>query len=208
MRRLANRFHGWVGENPVTAILVALGLGGVAVFASGGTFFRGENTRDIVTRSPCVSQPAGVDCQRSKRESDEARSVRDICIQFWKVGYPCPKPDSGVTIRSMRGGDVSQPAPTAGQLSEPPASGGNGEAPPEGGSDETPTPDKTADAGQPPPPSTAGAGAPPVAASPGSASPPPTPEKTAEQDNGLVEDVGETVKETACSLTEPLVNLC
>jgi hypothetical protein len=191
--------------------LAAVGAGGYAIAVNVDQ----DSQITKVERFSCAKAPASTECQKTKRRSDRHRSIADTCISFWKVGYACPAPDSGVTVRSMRGGDASQPAPTAGQPSEPPASGGNGEgAPPKGGSDETPAPDKTA-AGESPP-STTGAGAsPPPSTTPGSAptSTPPAPEKGPEQDPpGLVKEVvkgvGETVKETACSLTGPLINAC
>jgi hypothetical protein len=113
-------------------------------------FLRGESTR----QAACVERPAGKSCQRSKRESDRARSVRDTCISFWKVGYACPAPDSGVTIRSLEGGGASQPA-HAGQPTEPAPAGGNEPKAPDGGADTTPTPTPsapTSPASEPAPP--------------------------------------------------------
>lgn len=74
------RFHGVLGRNPATAILVSLSIGVIAAGIAAGTFFRGESTRRIVTQSPCVENPNGRTCQSAKRDSDREQKLRDACI--------------------------------------------------------------------------------------------------------------------------------
>lgn len=83
--RALNSGYLWMEGNPVTVMLVSLGLGGFAAAAVIGVAIRGEDTRAIVTRSACAIDPASPACQRVKRESDRERSLRDTCIGFYQV---------------------------------------------------------------------------------------------------------------------------
>jgi hypothetical protein len=77
--------YGWMEGNPVTVMLVSLGLGAFATAGVIGVALRGEDTRSIITRSACALNPDGQECQRIKRESDEHQSVADACVPFRKV---------------------------------------------------------------------------------------------------------------------------
>jgi hypothetical protein len=66
----------------VIGVLGAMVLLGGAV---AGTFFRGESTRNIVTKTDCAIDPNGEPCQELKRETDENRSVADTCIIAYKL---------------------------------------------------------------------------------------------------------------------------
>jgi hypothetical protein len=80
-----NGGYRWMESNPVTVMLVALGLGGFATAAVVGVALRGESTRDIITRSACGSDAGSDACQKVKRESDREQSVSDACIPIEKV---------------------------------------------------------------------------------------------------------------------------
>jgi len=136
------------------AVAALLAIGGAA-WAIGVNFNQGKDITQV-QRSACQEKPAGRDCQRSKRQSDKARTVRDTCIAFWRVGYPCPAPNSGVTVRSIQGGDASQPA-QAGQPPSPAEAGGeHGQGAHKGTQGGTRKPPKSRDApshAEPEPPS-------------------------------------------------------
>lgn len=85
MKQILNRGYLWMEANPMTVMLVSLGLGAFATVAVVGVALRGEETRSIITRSACAVNPDGKECQRIKRESDEQQSVQDACVPFRKV---------------------------------------------------------------------------------------------------------------------------
>jgi len=124
-------------------LMVAGGLVCFAAFAGlGGAIFanvvNGQQDTKLERFSACEDDPGGKLCQRIKRESDEARSIKDTCRNFWKVGYPCPKPGSKAAARQVRstpagelgtegGGEEGAPAATAAPASPPsPADGNSG----------------------------------------------------------------------------------
>jgi len=139
VRRLVNGGYAWLEANPVTVMLVALGLGAFATAAVVGVALRGESTRRIVEHSPCFEYPAGEACQQVKRETDQARSVRDTCIAFWKVDYPCPKPGSRASREVASAGSTFEgtAADAAGGGSRPAPAGSpsTGTDPPRGQKD-------------------------------------------------------------------------
>lgn len=139
-------------------------------------------------------------------------SQRLACDILETGAYPCPRPGSVAAAEQRQGGDVSKPAPAAGQLTEPAPAGSKGgaESPKDG--DDPPAPDKP---GHPPASPSPGSGNSPALPSPGSAPPTPLPdaEKGSAQDPpGLVKEVvggvGETVKEAGCALAKPLLKGC
>lgn len=110
--------------------LVSVGAIVLVVAAIGATFavivnFMQSGDISRIERSACAKDPASETCRRIARESAEARSIRDTCIAFWKVGYPCPRPNSGASLPVVGGGDASQPA-HAGQPSSPAPAGDRG----------------------------------------------------------------------------------
>jgi hypothetical protein len=161
-----------------------------------------------VERSTCVKDPAGKPCQRVKRRSDRNRSITDTCIAFWKVGYRCPAPNSGVTVRSIRGGDASQPAHAGQQPAPAPAGGKEGSKPPRGDTDGAPTPHKPGShkprAPQPPGNApTAPASAPPT--TPPAPSTPSTPMTPEPEPPGLLDN---PALSTICAVADRLAHLC
>lgn len=106
-------FNVALGALCVVAVLALVG----AVIAN---VVNGQQETKIERFSSCEADPSGDRCQKIKRESDEARSVTDTCRSFWKVGYPCPAPDSGVKLPAAvaGGGDALQP-PMRGQQPTP-----------------------------------------------------------------------------------------
>ena len=96
----------------------------IAVAALGGAIvanvvnFEQDTKITNVERTACAKAPNSEECQRVKRRSDRARSVADSCIAFRKVGYPCPRPGSRVSLPVASGGDALQPA-SAGQQPSP-----------------------------------------------------------------------------------------
>ena len=108
------------------AALCVLLISGV-MFAIVVNFQQGGDITQV-ERSACAKSPASRECQRVRRETDKARTIRDTCIAFWKVGYACPAPGSGVTVPTG-GGDASQPA-SAGQPPAPALAGNRGGAQP------------------------------------------------------------------------------
>lgn len=102
-------------------LIVAAILGAFAVIVN----FIQSGDISRIERSACGKDPTSLECKRISRESAEARSIRDTCIAFWKVGYACPRPNSGVSIPTTGGGGASQPA-NAGQPSAPAPAGDKG----------------------------------------------------------------------------------
>lgn len=159
-----------------------------------------------VERSACAKAPGGAECQRIRRRTDRQRNIADTCIAFWKVGYRCPAPSSGISVPTQ-GGDALQPA-SAGQSPAPAPAGDDGSTrPPQGG-------DGDDDAGPPPPSSNdqATGGEPAPKASPPtsagttaseSTSPPATAPEP-ESAPGLLDPVLSTV----CSIADHIAHLC
>jgi hypothetical protein len=160
-----------------------------------------------VERSACAQAPASRECQKVKRRSDRQRSIADTCIAFWKVGYRCPAPSSGISV-PPRGGDALQPAP-AGQLPAPAPAGDDGSTrpPQKGGNDDVdPLPPSSPNqpageepAVQPSPsPATTPTGEP--APAPSTPAVPPEPESAP----GLLDPALTTV----CSIVDRIAHLC
>jgi len=199
-------------------MLVAVGLGAFAVFAVFGLALRGESTRAIVQRAPCLSEPAGVACQESKRVSDRKRSIADSCIAFRKVDHAgrllrltrCverssrPRSLNTDAVRSAEpSGDASQPAPVADQPSEPGVRPGGGGGGTDRRTDQPSRPNAPSvpDQSSPatPTPASAAPAEPPASVSTPPAAPPAS---TPPSDPGkpTIEEVGEMVQETGNSL--------
>lgn len=73
------RAYATLQRNPATTALVALVVGVFASLAAAGVFVRGEDTRQIVVNSPCLSNPASDTCQKVKAESDREQELADAC---------------------------------------------------------------------------------------------------------------------------------
>lgn len=132
----------FIGYVALCAVVIAVGL-------------RGEDTRGIASRD-CTSNPRSQTCIEAKDESDRARSVKSTCIQFKKVGYPCPRPRSRVARAENRqqqhsGSSTPQSQPQPPPSTEPQpqapdtgAVGKHGNAPKHPGSSKNPVPESTA----------------------------------------------------------------
>lgn len=120
---------------------------------------RSEQTRnvtnEIVQQSPCTAAPGSAACQKTKNESDRARSIGETCIIFKKVGYQCPIGDAKKEVVAKQGSNPSQqPGPSNGGLngSTNPSVPSTPEQPPRGNDDPQPSPP---DPSPPSPPSPA-----------------------------------------------------
>jgi hypothetical protein len=85
----------WLIKAVTVGVLVALAVGVVTILQN-----RGQDA-DItnVTRkveSACAIDAGGRRCQAIKLRADEEQPVGAACVQFKKVGYPCPKPGSRI----------------------------------------------------------------------------------------------------------------
>lgn len=193
----------------------AIFVGAIALVCTATTFAIvdiGQESRiSNVERSTCVKDPAGRPCQRVKRQSDRNRSIADTCIAFWKVGYPCPAPNSGVSAPAQ-GGDAVQPASAGQQPAPAPAGGKGGPKPPKGdsggpsaphqpGSHEPPAPDNGDSSGEASPPTPAPG---PDSAASGGATTSPEP---ADEPGPVRSTLGE-IGRVVCSLTERLQGTC
>jgi hypothetical protein len=129
------------------AIGVALFAGTYAIIINGQ---QDTQIKRIEKRSACETNAASYDCQHTKQEASRAASTYTTCISFLKVGYPCPKPNSGITIKPSekempcqcsKGGGALQPGSSGHQQTGPPSSGppgGTGQ-PPESSEPSEPT---------------------------------------------------------------------
>lgn len=156
----------------VVAVIAIISATAVAVTA----LVRGETTRNIVERSPCVIDPASAGCQTAKRESDRAQNLRDACIQPRNYMTPaafraltrCPQPARGASRgRPDEDDAVDLATPGMDGRSDAPSPGGDpgavdpgdaGQAPAPPGDDDGPPPD---DGGGDPDPGPGGGGTPP-----------------------------------------------
>lgn len=193
--------------------LGALVLSGAAIASTFAVVVNFMQSGDIsrIEKSACGKSPSGKECKKVSREAAEARSIRDSCIPFWKVGYPCPAPDSGVSIPKTRRGDAARPA-QAGQLAAPAGAGDRGGG--SGGVDKQNHgggqrgdghPTKPPAQSQPPaasPPKSA-PGEPGPTGPPGPPAPPPKAEEAPETPPGLLDPA----LGLACEKTQAL-NLC
>jgi len=92
----AQRSYSAVQRNPGMTIGFVLGFTLILVVG-----LRGENTRNIVTDSPCAKE-ASAECQNIKQRSDEERSVSSTCVLFYKV-------DKGGKLLKLTKCEVKQP---------------------------------------------------------------------------------------------------
>lgn len=170
---------------------VGLGiLAGIFVLfaiAIGLTFIRGEDTRNIIEKSPCTAAPASAECQRIGREAARERSLEDSCIPFAKV---LTTEAYRTYTRCPRREVVPQNSPTASQ--QPAPSGGPDSS--------TPAPGPSRPAPDPVEPS-------PVTPAPADPEPEPTePDPEVPADKPLIDL--EPVIKPVCDLTRPLAALC
>lgn len=126
VRRLArdqvNKGYAWLEANPVTGLLVAGGLSGIAVLGVLGLSIYSQKT--FVAKSACTKDPASAACAAIREDVARAEPIRNPCIAHQRVtrtrGRACPKDyidlrRSGSTgaARVREAGDVG-PVPTAG----------------------------------------------------------------------------------------------
>lgn len=92
---MIGRARGWMQDNPATLALVALMVGVVGTVSVVGVAIRGEETRRIVTKSPCLSSPEGKPCADLRQEVARAEPIRNPCVSYQRVtrtrGRACPK---------------------------------------------------------------------------------------------------------------------
>ncbi|HXS32235.1 MAG TPA: hypothetical protein VN758_00505 [Solirubrobacterales bacterium] len=194
------------GRTIFVGLFILLCLSGIAYAIV--VNFQQDTKITKVERSACAQAPASRECQKVKRRSDRQRSIADTCIAFWKVGYRCPAPSSGISAPA-RGGDALQPAP-AGQQPPPAKAPAHNNGDVEGHAH--PQPDAVAPEA-------------PVAETPEAASPPatgrpageeaagsptaPAAESTApESGTGLLDDPGGTVGKIVCSVNALGLRVC
>lgn len=100
------------------AVVIALVFGIWAVVVNSQ-----QDTRitRVERRSACEEDPTSFQCQHTKQEASRAASIYTNCISFRAVGYPCPKPGSGITVKPSEegGGALQQPSNTAPQQPGP-----------------------------------------------------------------------------------------
>jgi hypothetical protein len=209
-----------IAERAARARLVfGIALGGVCLLAVAGLVVgilasvvnarQGDDITNVTRRveSACAVNASGEKCQQIKREADEERSVRDTCIAFWKVGYSCPAPSSGVRLPAAAGGDALQPA-QAGQQSAPTSVGDEGDQ-----GDEQPHSSVPQPKGSPPPLQPAGKVAPAPSSTPAAQgepeSPgPPTTSSPEPEPEHSEPGVLDPVLTGVCSLADLLAHLC
>ena len=145
----------WVNKRAPVLISIIGTAAIILALVTGWLIYRGEDTRSIVTRSPCAINANSPECQKTKAASDKAQSIHDACITFKKVGYECPKVSkvrevrkdrhnrsdiSGGTDRATGGGSSSgSSAPSS--PSPPPSGGGGNGGPVVGNPPTSPSPD-------------------------------------------------------------------
>lgn len=117
-----------VSNNPGVTFGLLIGLF-VAIAVVG---YRGEDTRHvtdlIVKESPCTAAPGSVECQRTKRESDRERSLRDTCIPFkraltrdaYRTATKCPHWRGVVAQNSPNASQQPGPRPGAPSVDDVP----------------------------------------------------------------------------------------
>jgi hypothetical protein len=115
--------------------VICLAVAGAIIFAI-VVNFQQEKKITRVEQSACAQAPSSKECQQVKRESDEAQSIADTCIAFWKVGYACPAPKNSTARRPKDPEDAalgpaisqgaSDPATAVGGDDEPPAASSPG----------------------------------------------------------------------------------
>lgn len=219
-------------RNYAFAVVAILAIAG-AVYAIAVNVDQGKEITQV-QHSACQADPAGRECQVSKRESSRAANIATTCIPFFKAGYPCPKPGSTAAQRQARRQQVQANSKSVRNLeqgvlppstSSPPGNhttreppghqgvqGQGGSKPPKGGGGGEQSPPSSGD-NEPPVQSSPGSaaipgpssGAPPVIAQPVE---PPPPSSESGPVKSTLEAVGDTVDQTVCSLTEVLKQLC
>lgn len=209
MRARARRLYLAMRTNPVTVFMLALGL------ALGFTIWRGETTREILTRpSPCEVNPDGKECQEPLRKAVRAVRGQGACIQLRRArpyvvidstrrSVRCPNRDArGRSEQRERSSEASRGA-GAGASTSAGASARGVQAP------NAPTSISPSSTDAPPDASGpsgggggngGGSGGQPGGDRPGGPDPPPPPE---EPDDTLLGPV----LDEACSITRPLA-LC
>lgn len=130
-----------VQRNPMQAIGWVLAFALILVLG-----LRGEDTRDkvvkVINKSPCYTDVDGKPCQRTKRKSDEERSVSSTCVLFYKVDKggkllrftKCPVDRSpGPSLKSNAPAANSGGGAATDTLLRGPRDGGGGNGSPRGG---------------------------------------------------------------------------
>jgi len=162
-----------------------------------------------VERSACAKAPGSAECQRIRRLTDRKRNIADTCIAFFKVGYPCPAPGSGVKAPAVRGGDALQPAQAGQQPAPAPAGGGGGSKPPKG-DEGGKKPPKTGGGPEPESPTPASNPAPVEGAqsTPAAEVDQEAAEETSQVKPGLLDDPGGVLGDVVCTVNRLGVRVC
>ncbi len=100
-----NKGYGWLERNPVTGLLVAGGLSGVAVLGVVGLSIYSQQT--FVAKTACTKDPASAACAAIREDVARAEPIRNPCIGYQRVtrtrGRACPK--DYVDLRRKRNRD-------------------------------------------------------------------------------------------------------
>lgn len=154
---MSRAYHAIAHHRGLTLGLIAGLFAAIAVVG-----IRGEETRNVTNRivqqSPCTAAPSSAACQKTKNETDRARSIGETCIIFKKVGYECPIGDAKKEVVAKQGSNPSQqPGPSKGGLNgstNPPTNPGVSNPPKEPNVPQPSTPDPSPPVSPPPVPST------------------------------------------------------
>lgn len=207
-------------ENPATLALVALMVG---VVGTASVAIRGEETRRIVTKSPCLVAPDGKACADIRQDVARAEPIRNPCVSYQRVtrtrGRACPKdfidlsqrPEGQATSKEVHGsgaGATGGPAPasTGGHQQSP--TGGVDPSHGKGTSGGTKKPSKSQEpspeAESPPASADTGTDTAPVETAPEQ----PEPGGSSTPEPGLIGNPGGIVGELVCQVNELGVRVC
>lgn len=172
---------------------------------------RGEDTRNIIERDPCLIDPGGHLCQQTQREADRHQTLRDACIRprifMTDSAYDeltrCPdrrRTDGSATNPGAGGEPAADTAGRSGAGGPSDRGGGNGGGGGAGGEPGPPDAPPQAPPAPAPPPSPS---PPEPPAAPPSPSPSPAP-TLGDQVAAAADDAVDAATGAACNLTTPL----
>jgi len=214
-------------ENPATLAVVAITVGILGTITVG---YRGETTRHIVTKSPCLTAPDSAACAAIREDVARAEPIRNPCIGYQRVtrtrGRACPK--DFIDLQRRRAGSQLQAnskflpdlelksdqgsAPASDDGSDG-TSKGTSRGTPGGTKTEPRTQKPTSDAESQPPTTDTSVDIPPVTSEVAPEEDPPnsSAENLRQPLKETLEGVGAVVKEAVkpiCPLTERLLGTC
>lgn len=174
----------------------------ISTVAATTAFLRGEDTRAIVERDPCLVDPGGRLCQQSSRDADRHQTLRDACIRprifltadAYRSQTRCPEREETAD------GPATSSRPDGEPAAEPGSTGGTAPADDPGGS-------SGGDGDGPAQPPTS---RPPTQPPPVTPSPPPlgdTPPSASDQVGGGLGETIDGVTGAACQVTD-LLGVC